>query len=777
MRRRVLLCLTLISLSACNGDSVVKPTASPSPTNAISDATHNAIGFTSNPDFFFLPPMVGNPSGSPKWDAGAFNASLRPTVEICASAALTESTVATSPCTPMPPALAAALDAGAEQYQVNWKVPTSSTIFYRITVKVGSTTLGFADVETASNASQLKNVATGEFIPLTDGRTLPIKFRVERYALCAVPGVGPCTSVSGDIAVAPVTVFTGTPDASGISTTVGVTIPVQSSAAPTPVTVTITSCPNLNPTAIDLPTFGDCVRVTTDPQLDRLTNPATVFVCAVGVNASLFQGLTESQEARVTLHRYDASGAHAGVTALPHASACTPGNPGGIASAGPSFTGMLASLAHGQITRAAKEAVALLAPKPLYAAMFIDLGGGGFTEFFSDFQFALPAKMERVEGTDGRSVLSGTSLSPSVKVTDLGGEPVAGAIVHFFSITGAGGTTVPTGPDGIAAAPWVVSSGDNLLSVSGRGIAGPNANGPRRSPGSEGDDIVDPFQPIQARFDPGFSGVPQEVPLRTGLLTFSVSAYDPDIVVFNDINVFDNNALADVNNQRFVRNLAAFTAGSHAAGNAIVMDISRAGGNPSCFGTAAQGVTGTLGYSFTTTSTPIAPLPASVRTVILCLPRSSYGPVEINNLKQFVAEGGRVIFVGEHISFYGPSGFAAENKFLADMGAATTVTPAFIDCVSTAHPVYWVLSPPSLRATSLTAGMSQVTMACSSKLTLGPADVALYYDDTNSDVLAAVSRVSITPMSTLAASTLLAPAQRSNDWVPTADPSGQAIVP
>ena len=523
MRRRVLLCLTLTLVSACNGDTVVHPTASPSsPTNAISDATHSAVGYTSNPDFFFLPPMVGNPSGSPSWNDGAFNPNLRPTVEICASQALTEDAVASASCLPST-SLTATADAGAEQYQVSWKVPTSATIFYRIAVKVGQTTLGFADVETASNASQLKNVATGSFIPLNDGRTLPIKFRIERYALCAVPGVGPCTTVSGDIATAPLVVVSGTPDASGISTTVGVTIPVQESAPSTPVTVTIASCPNLNPAVIDLPTFGDCVRVTTDPVLPRLTTPATVFVCSVGINAPLFAGLSEEQEARVTMHRYDATGPQAGVTALPHAQACVPGTPGGIASTRPSFTGMLANLAHGQIRRAAKEAVALLAPEPLYAAKFIDLGGGGFTEFFSDFQFALPAKMEIVSGTDGQVAAGGTVLAPTVRVSDLGGDPVAGATVHFFTSDPAisTDTTVTTDASGLASVPWTIGTGTSTLPASGRGIAGPTANGPRRSVGAEIDDILDPFQPIQSHFDAGFTGVPQAVSVLTGSVTFT----------------------------------------------------------------------------------------------------------------------------------------------------------------------------------------------------------------------------------------------------------------
>jgi hypothetical protein len=260
--------------------------------------------------------------------------------------------------------------------------------------------------------------------------------------------------------------------------------------------------------------------VTTDPDLGTLATPATVFVCAVGIDASLFSGLSEDQEARVTLHRYDTDGEGGQVTALPHAPACMPGKPGGVASISPSLGGMLASLAHGQIKRAAKEAVALLSPKPLYAAMFIDLGGGGFTEEFSDFQFALPAKMEIVEGTNGQTALPGTVLSPTVKVTDLGGDPVAGASVHFSFPSG--DVAVTTGANGLASRPWTIAEGNNSLPVSGRGIASLYINGPRGADG-EFDSVLDPFQPIQNHFDPTFTGQGQPVSVLTGTLSFSAT--------------------------------------------------------------------------------------------------------------------------------------------------------------------------------------------------------------------------------------------------------------
>src|SRR4051794_1259677 len=117
MRRRVLLCLTLITMSACNGDNVIKPTASPTaPSKDISDATHSGLSMASNPDFFFLPPMVKDASGSPLWNAGAFNAGLHPTVEICALVAADTAQATAAPCAASPTTLNATADATAEQY-------------------------------------------------------------------------------------------------------------------------------------------------------------------------------------------------------------------------------------------------------------------------------------------------------------------------------------------------------------------------------------------------------------------------------------------------------------------------------------------------------------------------------------------------------------------------------------------------------------------------------------------------------------------------------------
>lgn len=161
-------------LSACTADAPVQPAASAqqngTTASVISDGSHGG-----NAQFFFLPPMVASPSYS-----GTFDAGRTPVVRITEEGVPLVELTATIP-------------AGAEHYQVNWHTqdfeldPAKN---YRITVLVGNSILGFADVDVVSSGKQLKSVNTGEYIPLLDGRTLPIKFRIESDPWVQVSGGG-----------------------------------------------------------------------------------------------------------------------------------------------------------------------------------------------------------------------------------------------------------------------------------------------------------------------------------------------------------------------------------------------------------------------------------------------------------------------------------------------------------------------------------------------------------------------------------------------------------
>lgn len=152
----------LAGLSACQSDKVSSPRPE-SPSLEISDGAH-----AGNQRFFFLPPMVSSPAYS-----GVFDASQHPVVRIAEGAT---QVVELNP----------AVDVAGETYQAEWhtsEFALDASKTYRITVSVDGFTVGFADVDVVKSGAELKNVNTGEFIPLKDGRTLPIKFRLERGVL------------------------------------------------------------------------------------------------------------------------------------------------------------------------------------------------------------------------------------------------------------------------------------------------------------------------------------------------------------------------------------------------------------------------------------------------------------------------------------------------------------------------------------------------------------------------------------------------------------------
>jgi hypothetical protein len=163
----------IVAVGACTGDagSPLGPDGA-QPLATISDAAHAGTV----PGFYFLPPMVSNPSYS-----GTFDGGLQPRVEICELAAgVCVTTIATYTTTSGPGGQT--VQVGTSSYQVNWNTSQFNldpAKHYRISVYVGTFQLGFADVDVVSSGKELKNVDTQEYIPLQDDRTLPIKFRIE----------------------------------------------------------------------------------------------------------------------------------------------------------------------------------------------------------------------------------------------------------------------------------------------------------------------------------------------------------------------------------------------------------------------------------------------------------------------------------------------------------------------------------------------------------------------------------------------------------------------
>jgi Galactose oxidase, central domain len=277
-----------VVLAACNNTSSDAPSARPQ--FALQDGAHNG----GNPDFFFLPPMVGNPSGNPEFDPGQFNPGLAPTVVVCDWTTGCATPVAQFTTTSGTGSETIRVDTTGEQYVVNWHTDSSSppldaTHAYRILVLVGKDTLGFADVDVVESGKELKNVQTGQYIGLLDGRTLPIKFRIENAALCNPPGTPPCASetvnVGPDAPEQILTLYTET----GQPYAALRTNPQPGLDSGTTITFTLQPCDGFTGQgAAGYAKISDCLHITADPPIESLEeggfNPkATVSICSLNI--------------------------------------------------------------------------------------------------------------------------------------------------------------------------------------------------------------------------------------------------------------------------------------------------------------------------------------------------------------------------------------------------------------------------------------------------------------------------------------------------------------
>ncbi|HEX6750724.1 MAG TPA: Ig-like domain-containing protein [Longimicrobium sp.] len=163
----------VLAVAACTADSRSPTAPGEGPSKTISDAAHSGVV----PGFYFLPPLVPQPSYS-----GTFDAALQPRVEICELSGTTCSTTIATFYYGASGSDSVKVDVGGQSYQVNWKTSNYNLDVnknYRISVYQGTFLLGFADVDVVGSNKDLKNVDTQQFIALLDDRTLPIKFRIE----------------------------------------------------------------------------------------------------------------------------------------------------------------------------------------------------------------------------------------------------------------------------------------------------------------------------------------------------------------------------------------------------------------------------------------------------------------------------------------------------------------------------------------------------------------------------------------------------------------------
>jgi hypothetical protein len=176
------LALLLFAAACSEGDLPTGAFHAGDANHAISDGAHNGTQ-----GFYFLAPIVKAPSFG-----GTFDPSLAPVVLICETTACNAFHV-TFTMTEGAGSETVRLDEENEHYVVNWHTDQTGTAAgqtYRIRVSVASTVLGYADIQMAGGGKEAKNITTDEVIGLVDGRTLPIKFRIEGGAVFVVGSDG-----------------------------------------------------------------------------------------------------------------------------------------------------------------------------------------------------------------------------------------------------------------------------------------------------------------------------------------------------------------------------------------------------------------------------------------------------------------------------------------------------------------------------------------------------------------------------------------------------------
>ena len=98
------------------------------------------------------------------------------------------------------------------------------------------------------------------------------------------------------------------------------------------------------------------------------------------------------------------------------------------------------------------------------------------------------------------------------------------------------------------------------------------------------------------------------------------------------------------------------------------------------------------------------------------------------------------MYAGVGDGFRGARGIAVENQVLSGMGAQMQNSGDAGDCGSVDLP------GTSLRAHQITTGMTGVRVGCASVIVPGPNDFALFFDSTNTKVLAGVAKIDVTPL-------------------------------
>jgi len=402
MKRLVMVFLLSVLVVGCQDQRTVTapPDATASPGDllaAISDGARAG----GNPDFFFLPPLQPSPLRSRNFDRGRFNPNLRPVVKICDGRNLSNGECAV----PLrrkngEPAVFDAVRGwdglpdwvDPEQYHVLWRtrdydLVANGTHAYRVLVKVGSTLLGFLDIVPARTPlGALKITAGGQDVGWLDDWIVPIRFRIERGALCSNDAdctefttVGAKAGTAGDTTVAFVlpsrhAALSIPPGAVGEG--VAVTIVIEKQDPP--------HDGECLPTEFGLVQSKGCYQFRSEPEHYQFLKDVRLEAC---VNV---EGLSTADTAALLLHKYNTV---EGLVPLPRVqptllNCLTFGALGAAGSHAP------ASFADAVWRGAGRWFANLVGPRELFAATMAGTpkGLGGLAGSFSDVGGAVPGE-------------------------------------------------------------------------------------------------------------------------------------------------------------------------------------------------------------------------------------------------------------------------------------------------------------------------------------------------------------------------------------------------
>jgi hypothetical protein len=134
-------------------------------------------------------------------------------------------------------------------------------------------------------------------------------------------------------------------------------------------------------------------------------------------------------------------------------------------------------------------------------------------------------------------------------------------------------------------------------------------------------------------------------------------------------------------------------------------------------------------------------IPPEFGLLFLWLPREGFTVEEINVLKLFVAEGGRVVYVSEESGYYDAAGRATLDQFLADMGSTARSLVGAYDCGG-----YRDLPMREEVPHRMTAWMSTHQVQCTGALTTGFLDFNYFHDAAHRVVTGASVAVDTVPI-------------------------------